>query len=243
MQPKWVMCCDDGNSERTVDNEFAAFPDTERARVFRRLGPIRPTADDALRALSEGRKRRELPDLVLIDNWLGGHRRAGEASESGLELMRAIDQQFDGAPPPCVLMSGRMTPTLAYAFCNAGGIQAIDTVRDAPAWRDRIAIMWDALDGKRWAPTPNPPRVTFTADELALLPYLEGGRGNAEIRLKLDWNEDKLTRVRREIYRRLNLCGLIDVPYNSALTTVLSDAALAGGAVWEPLYALRADVA
>lgn len=237
MRKVWVLCCDDSNRERTFDHEFAAYPDRVNGRVFQRLGQVRPTIDDALTALDEGWRRNEFPNLVLIDNWLGGHREAGAASEAGLELMRAITARFGDRRPRCVLMSGRMSPTLAYAFCRAGGTQAIDAVRDAAAWRDRIAIMWKAVDGVAWTPTPSPPRVFFQADELKLLPYLEAGRGNPEIRAELDWNDDKLSRVRRSIHKKLSAEGLIDGKFNAALTTALADAALKGGAIWEPLSA------
>jgi hypothetical protein len=237
MRKVWVLCCDDSIGERTIDIEFAANPDTAAGRIFQRLGPIRPTAEEAMNALRDGWRRNEFPQVVLIDNWLGGNRRPGDARPAGLVLMREITDAFGDRRPTCVLASGRMTPTLAHAFCLAGGVQAIDAVRHAPAWRDRIAIMWRAVDGVVWTPTPNPAKVFFDADELQLLPYLEAGRGNVEIRNALFWNDDKLTRVRRKIYRRLELCGLIDEPYNTALTTALAEAALAGGAIWSPLYA------
>ena len=215
----------------------------ERAPRLPEARPSAPTVTDAKEALEAGRRRNEFPRVVIIDNWLGGHRVPGVATEGGLALMKWISEKYGDQRPICVLVSGRMSPTLAYTFCNLGGHHAIDTVRYAPAWRDRVAILWRALGGERWRPSPYPPKVHFNPDELELLPLLEAGKGNSEIRAVLSWSPDKLTYVRKSIYKRLTACKLIDVEYNAALTTALSDAALAGGAIWEPLYAAELTAA
>lgn len=231
-----VLCCDDGNDGRTYDRQFEAYPDLSRRRTLLRLGAVHPTFEDAQAALLSARRHGPMPRVVLIDDWLGGHRARHTAAPAGWRLMRWIRAEFGGDAPCCVLMSGRMTPTLAYAFCQAGGSHAIDTVRDAPAWRDRIDIVWRALDGERWNPTPSPPKVIFTTDELTALAHLEAGHSNEQIRQTLGWTSTRVSKVRRRIYDRLRACGLIEIRYGAALTTVLAEAALTGGAIWAPLH-------
>jgi hypothetical protein len=241
MTDVWVMCCDDTNGNETYSRELGLSRDPAgRGRRLRLLGQVRASPDEAKQALKQSYARGERPQIVLVDNWLGGHRAPDKAAPAGHELMLWIQSTFGEERPVCVLMSGRMTPTLAYAFCKAGGHHAIDTVRGAPAWHDRLDIVWRALDGERWRPTPSPPKVVFTDDEMELLPYLEAGRGNHETRAALVWNADKLTHIKRNIYSRLKACELIAVEYNTVLTTQLADAALSGGAVWEPLELRRA---
>ena len=234
-----VLCCDDDYDEDTFDKRFE--DDWERRRKrnetgrLQRYGTVRASVRAAQGALTTAASHSEMPAVVLIDDWLSVGQ--GRTRPGAFELLRWIESTFEPSlRPSCVLMTGRFDPLKAHAFCEWGGIQAIDKVADP--WQNRTKTIWDAVAGIRWHHTPNPPRLKFTARDLEILPYLMADISSAKdicSGLGLGAEEaEKIHESRRALHRRLREAGCIDWPL-SGQTVALAEAALEAGAIWVPL--------
>lgn len=236
-----VICCYDQIDDAAFDAAFAACPDPNGSgRQFVRLCPVRPSSSQAAASIDMAYESGDPPAVVLIDDWLQGDGYAREARPQGCELMRTITERYGNDRPICVLMTSRLDPTLAFAFVDAGGHNAIDTVEYGGPLAEQLPVVWSTLDeGERWTPTSLGEPVAFTADELALLPELQAGRAIPQILSEGRWTPHGLAELRYGIYARLRDAGLIDVPYHEHMTTELAKGALDGGAVWIPRYLQR----
>jgi CheY-like chemotaxis protein len=227
-----VLCCEDVDDEEVFDREFER--DWRRRgggsqRRLERHGPTRPTLTAAWGALERAAGHGEPPDVVLIDNYLKG--RDGALVESAFELLRRIVERFGDDRPLCILCTTRFEPGVAHAFCEQGGVNAVDKL---VAWEDRLAVVWRSVDGERWRHSPSPPLVDFTPGDLNLLPYLEADVSARETAVALGLSTEKVHDARRLLHARLQRAGCVDFEL-AGHTRALADAALEAGAIWTPL--------
>lgn len=246
--PIYVLCCDDGFDEDQVQNAFDEDWERrrrqgEQRRLFRH-GVVRKSVIAATGALETAERQGDLPDVILIDDYLKGPAGSRDPVPSAFELLRWIVARFaEGTRPLCLLITSRITPPLAHAFCTQGGSHVIDkTLR--PSLRDQIEVIWRALDGERWRHSPDPPLIRFSPRELEILPYLAADRSPSETAAALGLGPPHVHQARSKLYGKLKKYDeqntrdgrppLIDFPVHGA-STRLAEAALQLGAIWVPL--------
>jgi hypothetical protein len=241
----WVVCCDDEYDEDVFDVAFEEDWESRRkkgkANRLRRYGTVRPSVVAAQGILNRAATGGEMPDVVLIDDWLSRPRGEPSPGRSAVELVRWIGDRF-AEPPKCVLQTSRVFPPEAHAFCEFGGTQVIDKQRQ-PGWSDRLETVWKAVDGVRWRHAPHPPLIDFAERDYQILPYLDADRSPPEIAAALGLTTDQVHDARRRLYNRLKkyveandgskFAKNFDLSHQSRS---LADGALRAGAIWVPLH-------
>jgi len=242
-EPVYVLCCDDDVAETTIREAFES--DWRRRRVrgqrtgLKLDGTVAKSVSAAKSRLERAVRDDAVPTVVLIDDYL---RTRDGVARGAFELLRFVVETFPpDTRPACVLMTAAFTPTAAHAFCQQGGVQAIDKLRQA--WDERIAVIWRAAAGSSWRHTVDPRHDIadgFTPRELDILPFLEAGCGVDEIGRRLGISDGAVHSARGKLFKRLVDAGLIDGPLGGR-TTQVAAAALKGGAIWSALDCLPKD--
>lgn len=145
----------------------------ERDEPFLELAGLAKNHDDAIQHL---KLTAELPDAIVIDDWLP----EGTTGQSrSIEIMAWLFAHCESldipeeARPRAVLWTGNDDQRLAYTFCVVGGMQFRDK-RDLTGAELPIDAIWSALAGHRWCPQPYPVGLSSAARRAAL-PWLEAG--------------------------------------------------------------------
>lgn len=223
------VVCGDALESRVVFDAWLGAGDCDGR--FVRLGDVERTAGSVLAAVEVARTAGVPPAVVLVhENLPSGLMRS--RGNGALHVAQTLRDRYGPVDaPPCVLVTARAHPPEIYRFRQAGGAHAIDSGTMPLA--ARRAVLARAVMGERWNHTPIP-RVTFTARDFDLLPFLEADVSVNEIARRLGLTDAQVHDGRRGLYRRLQEADCVDFVL-SGHTAALAAAALRAGAIWEPL--------
>lgn len=239
-----VICCEDVQG---TDNELrAAFAaDAEHRSGARGGGTVRElelafglarSVRSLLAHLSLAERDGSPADVVLIDDYLPGDS-PRKPRPSALEAVVAVTARYGDDRPLCILFTASRNPEFVHTFRELGGHHYADKTWD---WGPRVEVIWDAIDGGRWKPEPDPAwrnrDVGLTPRQRLLLPYMAADIPADAIardlattgRLPQPPSRDRVLEWRSGLAERLGI-------HLRGQTVALADAARLAGEVWIPL--------
>src|SRR5689334_14154462 len=93
-----IICCDDDYDEETFDRRFTEDSQRRSGGRLIRYGAVRPSVAAARGALTTAARHGEMPDVVLMDDWMRGP--GGRPQPGAFELLRWIVSTFDEPERP-----------------------------------------------------------------------------------------------------------------------------------------------
>lgn len=204
-------------------------PHTGAPRSFEVEGQVCRTLAELRFALQDAKDVGGPPDLVLIDDRLQPER-GGEPVRSALKAVRLITAMFGDARPKCVLHTSDLKPNDIWTFCALGGHNAIDKFRP----QERMQVLWDTIDGHRWAPRLRT-EVTIGDALGRVLPYMEHPYWKYNARLDLPGLDADVKKADQRLDKAKSRLLIEFGLEKGAEAAEIVAAANADGLVWVPL--------